>query len=399
MRSKLTYLILLPIILLQLGCKDEFIKHDLYRIWNNRLYGYINSDGTTEIGLQFAYALPFSEGLAAVNVGGTPNGADMPTDGRWGFINTTGGFVLNPIYHSPENDAPPFARNDVGKVLHEAYIFKNHVAAVRMDNGWQYIDTLGNTLRKDFVPQSCRTFHEGLAATMVDGYWGYVRKLKSSRSDKDSAIVMHIPPNFLYPVDFRDGFAVVKDRKGRKICIDHNGREVFSQYRIENQFHEGMVAVRANFKGEPTNELDYRKFSIMDTLGRVWFPHQFDEIGYYSSGLIPVRVGSQKRSNDHTQYSDYDGGKWGFVNKDGTFIINPQYDYAMSFQEDRAAIKKGNFWGYIDQNNSWIAHPQFLWAGEFQQGIAKVLLGPSANDFFNHYAYLDRAGNVIWVEP
>lgn len=398
MQRSLHIFCLCGLILILNSCKDEFIKHDLYRIWNKGLYGYINSDGVTEIGLQFAYALPFSEGLAAVNVGGTNRGHDMPTDGRWGFINTAGAFVINPIFHSPPNDAPPFARADVGKVMHDAYRFRDHVAAVRMDNGWQFIDTLGNPLRKDFIPESCRSFQEERMAVMVGGYWGYAKKLVG-RSGRDSAIVMHIQPNYLYPVDFRDGFALVKDRQGRTLCINREGKEVFSQYRIESQFHQGMAAVRAPLKGEATNELDFRKFSIMDTLGQVWFTPQFDEIGYFSAGMIPVRVGSQNRENNHTQYSDYDGGKWGFVNQNGFFIINPQFDYAMSFEEDRAAIKQGGFWGYIDPSGAWVANPQFLWAGEYKHGVAKVLLGPSANDYFNHYAYLDRGGNVIWVEP
>ncbi len=381
------------------SCKDQYVKHDLYQVWSNGLYGYINSDGVVEIAHQFAYAMPFSEGLAAVNVGGTPNGKNMPTDGRWGFIDTRGYYTINPIYHSPVNNAPPFAREDLGRVMHEAYRFREHVAAVRTDDGWRYIDTLGKPLQHDFELQSCRAFHEGMAAVMVEGYWGYVRKVRNSANTRDSGLVMVIHPDYLYPVDFQNGFAVVKDREGRKICINQAGKQVFSQYRIESQFHEGMAAVRARFRGEPVSDLDNRKFSLMDSLGRLWFEPQFDELGFFASGMIPVRVGSQSRDPKHLQYSDYDGGKWGFVNQNGAFLINPTYDGAKSFHEDRAAVKKGQFWGYLDDSGAIIAAPQFLWAGDFHLGIATVLLGPSNNDYFNHYAYLDRSGSIIWVEP
>jgi hypothetical protein len=403
MRRLLSYGCCLLLGLAMWSCKDEYVQHDLYRVWEGNLYGYINSNGEKEIGCQFAYALPFSENLAAVNVGGTPNGKDMPTDGRWGFIDINGRFKLNPTYHSPENGAPPFARKDVGKVLHEAYMFRESVAAVRTDNGWRYIDTTGTPLYQEegLELQSCRAFHQGLAAVMADGYWGYIKKVKSVRTGKDSAIAWHIPPRFLYPVDFQDSFAVVKDREGRRVCIDHNGKQVFSQYRIESQFHNGMAAVRAKFRGEPISELDNRKFSLMDTLGRLWFTPQFDEVGNFASNMLPVRVGSMSKGLNHQEYSDYKGGRWGFVDRNGEFFsnaFNPIYDEVKSFSENRCAYRQGKRWGYLDQNGSVVAKPQFLWAGDFEHGVAMVLMGPSGNDFLNHYAYIDRSGNVIWLE-
>ena len=54
-------------------------------------YGYVDGSGTVRIEARFDDALPFSEGLAAVRLGG-------PEDGRWGYIDTSGRFVIEPRF-------------------------------------------------------------------------------------------------------------------------------------------------------------------------------------------------------------------------------------------------------------------------------------------------------------
>ena len=391
--------LLIPLLFVFSSCEEVDLGHDMYVVRQGNLYGYINSGGVIEISPQFAFCMPFSENLAAVNVGGRSREGEMPIDGKWGFIDMYGNFILNPVYHSPENGAPPFSRLGIGTILHEAYEFHEHLAAVRTDDGWRYIDTLGNPMVQNFRLESCRAFHEGLACVMVGNYWGYIEKVRSVDGSRDSAIQFRIEPSFLYPADFHDGFAMVKDKDGREICINKNGNQVFSQYRIESQFHQGMAAVRARFRGEPVDELNNQKFSLMDTAGRVWFEPQFDEVRFYSSGMAPVRVGSNSRGIKHKKFSDYDGGKWGFVNRDGHFVINPVFDELRHFSEDRAPARMGPYWGYIDENGGWVTPPEFLWVGDFRHGVATVLLGPNQSDFYNHYAYIDRQGDVFWVEP
>lgn len=51
-------------------------------------------------------------------------------------------------------------------------------------------------------------------------------------------------------------------------------------------------------------------------------------------------------------------------------------------------ITKGNFWGYIDKNGTTIIKPQFYAAGEFAEGLAPVRLNGT-------YGYIDRTGTFI----
>ena len=42
--------------------------------------------------------------------------------------------------------------------------------------------------------------------------------------------------------------------------------------------------------------------------------------------------------------------KYGFIDKNGSFVIPPQYERARSFYEGRAAVQLNKKWGFIDKN-------------------------------------------------
>ena len=62
---------------------------------------------------------------------------------------------------------------------------------------------------------------------------------------------------------------------------------------------------------------------------------QFDYAEPFSDGLAVVRIG------------DFETGKDGFIDKTGTFVINPQFDDARSFSEGLARVRIGDEWGFI----------------------------------------------------
>ena len=50
-------------------------------------------------------------------------------------------------------------------------------------------------------------------------------------------------------------------------------------------------------------------------------------------------------------------GKWGFIDKTGKIIINPQFDEVDFFSEGLCAVKIGNKWGYIDKKGKYAWNP------------------------------------------
>ena len=90
------------------------------------------------------------------------------------------------------------------------------------------------------------------------------------------------------------------------------------------------------------------------------------------------------------------GGKWGFIDKTGQFVINPQFDWAWDFSEGLAAVGigdyKGGSWGFIDKSGEYAIYPQFNWAFIFHEGLAAVGIG-DINE--GRYGYIDRSGKYI----
>jgi hypothetical protein len=52
------------------------------------------------------------------------------------------------------------------------------------------------------------------------------------------------------------------------------------------------------------------------------------------------------------------GGRWGYVNKSGEIVINPQFDRAEAFTQGLAPVRIGR-WGYVDNSGKVVINPQF----------------------------------------
>ena len=82
-------------------------------------------------------------------------------------------------------------------------------------------------------------------------------------------------------------------------------------------------------------------------------------------------------------------GKYGFVNKDGNFVIKPVYDKAGRFYNGFSIITLGNLKGYLSEDGE-IIKPQFRLANPFHDGIALILTSDS-----NKYRYINKKGEFI----
>lgn len=72
-------------------------------------------------------------------------------------------------------------------------------------------------------------------------------------------------------------------------------------------------------------------------------------------------------------------GKWGFIGKDGKFVVEPCYGCVNQFRSGRAAFShssgsEGSLWGLLGLDGKVISSPQFDMAPEFHEGLAKVKL-------------------------
>ena len=82
------------------------------------------------------------------------------------------------------------------------------------------------------------------------------------------------------------------------------------------------------------------RYGYFDTLGNQRIPFNYLAGSSFNEGLAVVAV------NIDSNFIQY-----GFIDQNGTFVIEPQYDYAYPFYEGFSVVKKYDRYGMIDRNN------------------------------------------------
>ena len=368
-----------------------------YRVGS--LYGYVNADGDRVLFPQFDYAMPFSERQAAINIGGTSANGDMPTDGKWGFINELGTITINPQYDSPPTRSQSFDLHSMSLAMHQGYEFAQNRAAVYTENNqWVYINSEGAPVIRDKNIQSARKFtDQGLAAVYIDRKWGYI----------DTLGRMVIQPQYIMPVDFEEEFAMVMDENYNLICIDQIGDPRFEWLRFTEAFHEGYAVAKAKLRGE-NNSLknEYQHILVNRWGSNPLTSPPFEGLGRYNkdNGLVPALVGSKPKElveyPRQVTLTETRGGKWGYIDTTGHFAINPTFAEARGFSGGLAAVKlsKGSDWGFINERGGWVVEPGFRRVGFFENGLCRVTLGLAYNQYFDKTAYINTRGRVVFIQ-
>lgn len=71
--------------------------------------------------------------------------------------------------------------------------------------------------------------------------------------------------------------------------------------------------------------------------------------------------------------SKTDNGPYGYMDKTGKYVIEPQFKDVKSFFDGvAAATLDGQLWGYIDHTGKWVIEPQYGMVSDFNEGFAVV---------------------------
>lgn len=176
-------------------------------------------------------------------------------------------------------------------------------------------------------------------------------KSKSNWGFMDAQGNETVVPKYLSVCEFREGLASV-------IVTDEADESILKM---------GFI----NPKGEFVIEPRFSGFGISE----------FDSI-YFEQGVAPVPGGSKQ---------------WRFIDTSGEFIHSNSFDYAYSFSESLALVKKNNSWGYVNREcelvlNCQYGEPYFFGnSARFSHGLALIHLKNS--EFFN---YINQTGDEVF---
>ncbi|MBQ9638423.1 MAG: WG repeat-containing protein, partial [Bacteroidales bacterium] len=129
-------------------------------------------------------------------------------------------------------------------------------------------------------------------------------------------------------------------------------------------------------------------FGYINKNGEYIINPQFDVARNFSEGLACVRVGSQ----------------YGYINKKGEIVINPQYDNASHFSEGLVAVEIDGEWGFIDKKGQFIINHQFsIEPSGFYNGFAKIKFSETIcedSPFVKYndvtWGYIDKQGKLVY---
>lgn len=99
------------------------------------------------------------------------------------------------------------------------------------------------------------------------------------------------------------------------------------------------------------------KWGMLNSFWETILPPNFDQIDDLFEGRFMFKS---------------DNGKFGYFDLTGKIIIDAQFEEAMRFHENRAAVKLNGKWGYIDQKVYWVIPPKFDDVDAFYEGRAFV---------------------------
>ena len=355
----------------------------------HRIYGYVDLEGRTAIEPAFLDARSFSEGLAAVRVAA-----------GWGYIDRSGHWVIPPRYSA----AAPFAEGR---------------AAVRDATGrWGYVDATGQTVVPPQFERLSR-FVEGRAwGERPDGQLQAIDRdgrVTPSPASADRASFGDLskedgpsPDDPMLGHDLR--------RLGRALvdAVMQSGRvpvavEVAENKRLTGyEDLAGRAVIDARFEnaspfvdGLAQVESD-EGVGFIDPDGQVVVPLQFDHALLRFSRDRNVAVADGKAwLIDTTGRRIADLGPWAWpgLRPEESFGDLAQFVGLCDFFADGLIPwPRGDQWGYIDRDGQWVIEPRFESAQLFQGGYASVTSGGRGQ-------LIDTQGRVVrdvgagWIAP
>lgn len=327
----------------------------------NNHWGLMNQHGQVVVFPRFDWTDYSFDGLSRV-----------VTSGKTGFITNS------PSDDTDDNEyfiAPQYDYADR---------FSNGTAVVMNEGRWGMIDKTG----KPLLPmefEGVLRMQDGFAGVQREGRCGFV-----NRAGK-----LAIPMKYKRIRSFHNGYAAVQmpddrwgyiDKRGKLVWLDDTGR-----VRFLGDFHEQYARVEVELRN------GVKRWGYMTKAFRYHIDPIYDDARDFHDGIAGVKT----------------DGKWGFINASRRWELEPQFDevddfddaeHTNDFEDARrlrdkregrdlstaglyAMVKLDGLWGYVNRNASRGLVPQFKQAQPFFRGLARV----SRDDSF---AYVTEVGKV-----
>jgi len=267
-------------------------------------------------------------------------------NGKWGFVNTRGRFVIAPRYeavkHFSQGLAPVCTRLD-------------NPYAPAGTGRWGYIDTSGRLIAPPRFDRA-NPFRDGFASVQRQGKWGFI----------DAKGTLVIPCRYDGVLPFAQGRAVVnvggnykdgRTTEGKWGLIDEQGNTVL-QPRYDELFSfskDGLALFRDGCKWNGIRPIGGH-CGFIDREGQVAIAPEWDNAHPFQDGLATVCTGMDWANRP------YRSGRWGCIDKQGKLVIECRFDQPLQFVHGYAIAaldSDPHRVGLLDKHGAFIVPPKF----------------------------------------
>ncbi|PIU30296.1 hypothetical protein COT07_01500 [Candidatus Woesearchaeota archaeon CG07_land_8_20_14_0_80_44_23] len=332
----------------------------VFKNLSNWLYGYIDNTGKVVILPQYAKALPFSDGLAAVII------VNKTADGKpqVGYIDINGNMIIKPNESLVPN---PFSEGLCLNVLEVNYSFPVYMNIPYLGYKYGIINKKGEIV----VPPKFHAgmpFSEGRAAVFTEGEnrtvgWGFI----------DSTGNIVIPPKYMEVQSFSEGLAAALTVKPFNFSdFSDNSSEIGYYFRRQ-------------------------QWQYIDKNGKVVIEPKVDlalyNISYPLRCPIDLSFGSfhDGRAKFTVTYIDKT-----YTERcmDNDYQLKHAEDFYIDCEKDPAPFF--NRVGYIDKTGKVVIPPKFSDAGDFSEGLAYIReTYPGTYKHFSLYGFINVDGEKV----
>ncbi len=290
-------------------------------------FGYVTGEGEWLFELEFDYAEPFDDnGLAFVK-----------KNGLYGVIKTDGSYLFEPLFSDRWGGFQA-----------------NGLAAIKQNEYWGYIRADGTffiepQFDEEVMPDyGFMQFEKGVARVIKDGKYGYLLENGEYLFE----------PQFDYAFYFNDSGVAVVRNGALEGMVSVNGDFicpiVYNRiYDVSEEF-----AKIYNYVGGKI------LYGFFDIANKRMIEPRFDYIGDFSDEGLALVLDEDL---------DNGCGLYGYIGRDGEYMIKPIFESAHDFQEGLAAVSTDSEkWGYIGIDGKYVIEPQFDFAYGFRCGMAPV---------------------------